>query len=106
MRAVARDEVPTKQTKKGGKDKRNLLLLSEGFVKGGNRSAEGVSQSDLKMRRLRIEAREKLLKNLHNRVSKTRLQINNLPQEVNKNKLFDIFKKYSPKGAAIKEVGF
>lgn len=103
MRAVARDEVPTKQTKKGGKDKRNLLLLSEGFVKGGIRSAEGVSQSDLKMRRLRIEAREKLLKNLHNRVSKSRLQINNLPQEVNKNKLFDIFKKYSPKGAAIKE---
>jgi len=103
MRALARDEVPTKTTKKGGKDKRNLMLLSEGFVKGGNRSAEGVSQSDLKMRRLRTEAREQALKNLHNRVSKTRLQVNNLPQDLNKDKLLEIFKKYSPKGAVINE---
>jgi len=102
-RALGRGNVPEQGVKPKIKDKRNLYLAREGFIRPGTGAAQGVSAKDLMLRRMRVTAKEKLLKNLHNYVSTTRLCVNNLPQEIGDNDLLKIFEDHNPPGANITE---
>ncbi|KAK3867116.1 hypothetical protein Pcinc_027400 [Petrolisthes cinctipes] len=106
MRAVSRKELDTKKsdkTKSKVKDKRNLYLAREGFVRQGTKAAEGMSKADLLFRMRREQVKRQTLKNLHIFLSKIRLCVFNLPQEVDSKKLKDVLEKYSPKEAKITE---
>lgn len=75
------------------KDKRNLHLARENFIKPNSEEAEGVSKSDMEKRKLLEMRKREKLKNLHNFVSDVRLCIHNLPQSVDDAKLRQIFLK-------------
>lgn len=75
------------------KDKRNLHLAREDFIKPNSEEAEGVSKSDLEKRKLLDLRKREKLKNLHNFVSDVRLCIHNLPQSVDDTRLKQIFMK-------------
>lgn len=75
------------------KDKRNLHLAREDFIKPTSEEAEGVSKSDLEKRKLLDLRKREKLKNLHNFVSDVRLCIHNLPQSVDDTRLKQIFMK-------------
>ena len=89
--ALTKTDAAKFQTKTKDRDKRNLYLAKEGLVYAGSPSAEGVSQQDLE-KRLNLEHRKrKLLGDITKFVSKNRLCIHNLPQDVTNQKLRKIF---------------
>lgn len=92
--ALSRDKVQEiKHTTTKHKDKRNLHLARENFIRPNSEEAESVSKSDMEKRKLlELRKREKL-KNLHNFVSDVRLCIHNLPQSVDDARLRQIFLK-------------
>nr|XP_053626889.1 RNA-binding protein 28-like [Cherax quadricarinatus] len=108
MRAISRMELERKKSEKDlekiTKDKRNLYLAREGFVRQGTRAALGVSNTDLALRTRREQVKRRMLQNLHIFVSKIRLCINNLPDRIGDKQLHAIFSKHAPDGAKITEV--
>ncbi|KAK8751957.1 hypothetical protein OTU49_011293 [Cherax quadricarinatus] len=107
MRAISRMELERKKSEKDlekiTKDKRNLYLAREGFVRQGTRAALGVSNTDLALRTRREQVKRRMLQNLHIFVSKIRLCINNLPDRIGDKQLHAIFSKHAPDGAKITE---
>lgn len=92
------------KVKKFPKDNRNLYLVREGVIVAGSPAAEGVSEGDMS-KRLQLEHwKTQTLRNLNKFVSPIRLVVHNIPPFVDDNKLRQIFKNFSPKGAIIKEV--
>lgn len=85
------------------KDKRNLYLLTEGWIRAGTDAAAGVSTSDLQKRDTLMKKKRLLLKLLTNFVSKTRLCIHNLPPDVDDKRLRSLFLDAGGKGAVITE---
>lgn len=90
-------------SKKQPKDKRNLYLAREGFIRGGTSTGAHVSDHDLKMRAKLEVNKKKALKNLHNFVSTTRLCIHNLPPSCDDKQLRKIFGRVVNKAAKITE---
>nr|XP_045583127.1 RNA-binding protein 28-like [Procambarus clarkii] len=107
MRAISRTELEKRRNEKGQekvkKDKRNLFLAREGFVRQGTKAAEGLSKADLALRTRREQVKRRMLQNFQIFVSETRLCINNLPEKVDDKRLYAIFNKHSPEGAKITE---
>lgn len=92
--ALSRDRVQDlKKQPLKHKDKRNIHLARENFIKPGSEEAEGVSKSDMEKRKLLEMRKREKLKNLHNFVSDVRLCIHNLPQSVDDARLKQIFMK-------------
>lgn len=86
-----------------GKDNRNLYLAKEGFIREGTQAANGMSSSDMILRKQREQVKEKLLKNLHMFVSPERLCVNNLPPTMKEPQLRQLFKQHAPPTAKIIE---
>ncbi|XP_047478166.1 RNA-binding protein 28-like [Penaeus chinensis] len=106
MRAISRNDldVKTKEKKeKIQKDKRNLYLAREGFIREGTQAAADVSKTDLALRVRLTQVKKRLLKNLHMFISPNRLCVNNLPEKLTDNEFKQIFVQNSPKGAKITE---
>merc|ERR1712142_508843 len=89
------------------KDKRNLYLAREGFIRPGSDAAEGVSVADMNRRMKLVSLKKQKLKNTNFFISDTRLSVHNLPAACDKKKLKKIFLeavvKNSVKGAKITE---
>ena len=85
------------------RDKRNLYLQHEGWIRSGTAAADGVSTTDLQKRSALSEKKKTLLKLLTNFVSKTRLCIHNLPTDMDDKKLKALFQEAAGKGAQITE---
>ncbi|XP_068211611.1 RNA-binding protein 28 [Palaemon carinicauda] len=106
FKAVSRNtlvEMKDLESDKKVKDKRNLYLAREGFVRLGTQAAVGVSDSDMKMRQMREQVKRRMLKNLNIFVSKTRLCINNLPENFTDKDLRKLFLKEGEPGCKITE---
>lgn len=106
MRAISRQELHQRKSDEKEavpKDKRNLYLAREGFIREGTLAAAGVSKADMALRIKREQVKRRMLKNLHIFVSPTRLCINNLPKSVTDKKLSKIFKTQAPKEATLTE---
>merc|ERR1712142_1041291 len=89
------------------KDKRNLYLAREGFIRPGSDAAEGVSVADMNRRMKLVSLKKQKLKNTNFFISDTRLSVHNLPAACDEKKLKKIFLeaviKNSVKGAKITE---
>ena len=89
------------------KDKRNLYLAREGFIRPGSDAAEGVSVADMNRRLKLVSLKKQKLKNTNFFISDTRLSVHNLPPACDEKKLKKIFLeavvKNSVKGAKITE---
>jgi len=108
MIAQSREDVEQAQKEREGdskeaKDSRNLYLAREGLIREGSLAASGVSESDMKRRKIVERQKKNLLKNLNMFVSSTRLCVRNLPPHVDQNKLRTIFSKQVGKNAKITE---
>ncbi|OQR74322.1 RNA-binding protein 28-like [Tropilaelaps mercedesae] len=106
--ALKRDHLHQKiqekmDSKKAPKDKRNLYLAREGFIRGGTSAGAQVSDHDLKMRAKLEASKKKALKNLHNFVSTTRLCVHNLPFTCDEKQLRRIFSRAVDRTAKITE---
>lgn len=91
------------QESKATKDSRNLYLAREGMIREGTQAAEGVSATDMSMRKQVEKQKKNMLKNLNMFVSSTRLCVRNLPDYVDDSKLRTMFAKNLPKSAKITE---
>ncbi|XP_034948872.1 RNA-binding protein 28 [Chelonus insularis] len=104
-RALDKNEVSNKNQSSNNriKDSRNLYLVKEGVIVAGTPAAVGVSATDMK-KRLQLEQwKSQMLKNLNMFVSRIRLVVHNLPENVDDAMLRKIFKKYSGPKAIIQE---
>lgn len=103
--ALERSQVPKQASEKSAKDrdKRNLHLQHEGWIRTGTESAVGVSTSDLQKRASLAEKKKHMLQLLTNFVSKTRLCVHNLPPEMEDKKLKAMFQEAGGAGATITE---
>ena len=75
----------------GPRDNRNLYLASEGQVHEEGPAARGVSQTDIQKRRRAREEQAMKLKNPNFFISKTRLQVRNVPLEMDQKQLKRVF---------------
>ena len=75
----------------GPRDNRNLYLASEGQVHEEGPAARGVSQTDIQKRRRAKEEQAMKLKNPNFFISKTRLQVRNVPPEMDQKQLKRVF---------------
>ena len=75
----------------GPRDNRNLYLASEGQVHEEGPAARGVSQTDIQKRRRAREEQAMKLKNPNFFISKTRLQVRNVPVEMDQKQLKRVF---------------
>lgn len=75
----------------GPRDNRNLYLASEGQVHEEGPAARGVSQTDIQKRRRAKEEQAMKLKNPNFFISKTRLQVRNVPLEMDQKQLKRVF---------------
>merc|ERR1719259_1460186 len=73
------------------KDKRNLYLAREGFIRPGSDAAEGVSAADMNRRMKLVSLKKQKLKNTNFFISDTRLSVHNLPTTCDEKKLKKIF---------------
>lgn len=106
MRAISRKQLQDRKSDDKQvlpKDKRNLYLAREGFVREGTLAAQGISKTDMALRIKREQVKRRMLRNLHIFVSPTRLCINNLPKTVTDKELGRIFKNHAPRDASLTE---
>lgn len=106
FKAVSRNtliEKKNQENEKKFKDKRNLYLAREGFIRPGTQAAVGLSEGDLKFRHMREQVKRRMLKNLNIFISKTRLCINNLPEKFTDGDLRKLFLKHGEPGCKITE---
>ena len=75
----------------GPRDNRNLYLASEGQVHEEGPAARGVSQTDIQKRRRAKEEQAMKLKNPNFFISKTRLQVRNVPPAMDQKQLKRVF---------------
>ena len=75
----------------GPRDNRNLYLAGEGQVHEEGPAARGVSQTDIQKRRRAKEEQAMKLKNPNFFISKTRLQVRNVPLEMDQKQLKRVF---------------
>ena len=103
--ALERTQVQQKTAAKSHKerDKRNLYLQHEGWIRAGTPAAEGVSTTDLQKRAALAEKKKSLLRLLTNFVSKTRLCVHNLPPEMEDKQLRRLFQEATRAEAVITE---
>jgi len=73
------------------KDKRNLYLAREGFIRPGSDAAEGVSAADMNRRMKLVSLKKQKLKNTNFFISETRLSVHNLAPTCDEKKLKKIF---------------
>lgn len=86
-----KDAAPGKGKRDGPRDNRNLYLASEGQIHEEGPAAQGVSQADIMKRRRAKEEQALKLKNPNFFISRTRLQVRNVPPEVDQKELKKIF---------------
>ena len=86
-----KDAAPGKGKRDGPRDNRNLYLASEGQIHEEGPAARGVSQADIMKRRRAKEEQALKLKNPNFFISRTRLQVRNVPPEVDQKELKKIF---------------
>ena len=87
----AKEEGAGRTRRDGPRDNRNLYLANEGQVHEEGPAAKGVSQGDI-MKRRRAKAEQAMkLKNPNFFISKTRLQVRNVPQDVDQKQLKALF---------------
>ena len=86
-----KDAAPGKGKRDGPRDNRNLYLASEGAIHEEGPASQGVSQGDIMKRRRAKEEQALKLKNPNFFISKTRLQVRNVPPEVDQKELKKIF---------------
>ncbi|KAG0721214.1 RNA-binding protein 28 [Chionoecetes opilio] len=106
MRALSRQQLQQRQSDEKEdmpKDKRNLYLAREGFIREGTLAAADVSKADMALRVKREQVKRRMLKNLHIFVSPIRLCINNLPKTLTDKELSRTIKTYAPKEATLTE---
>jgi nucleolar protein 4 len=103
--ALERSQIQKQSDEKSRKerDKRNLYLQHEGWIRAGTTAADGVSTTDLQKRAALAEKKKTLLRLLTNFVSKTRLCIHNLPPIMDDKKLNALFQEAGGSGATITE---
>lgn len=103
--ALDRNQVQKKTSVKTSKDrdKRNLYLQHEGWIRAGTDAAVGVSTSDLQKRATLADRKKQALQILTNFVSKTRLCIHNLPPDMDDKKLRALFLEAGGPAATITE---
>jgi len=80
-----------KMESKQPKDKRNLYLAREGFIRPGSDAAEGVSAADMNRRMKLVSLKKQKLKNTNFFISDTRLSVHNLPGTCDEKKLKSVF---------------
>merc|ERR1719419_1124067 len=80
-----------KMESKQPKDKRNLYLAREGFIRPGSDAAEGVSAADMNRRMKLVSLKKQKLKNTNFFISDTRLSVHNLPATWDEKKLKHVF---------------
>lgn len=90
--AAELQEKRKKLLKMAEKDKRNLYLLKEGFIRPGTEAAAGLSKSDVTKRSKIETVKRAKIKNMYIFVSKTRLVVHNLPMSCNDQKLKELFR--------------
>ena len=86
-----KDAAPGTGKRDGPRDNRNLYLASEGQIHEEGPAARGVSQADIMKRRRAKEEQALKLKNPNFFISRTRLQVRNVPPEVDQKELKKIF---------------
>ncbi|XP_057380965.1 RNA-binding protein 28-like [Daphnia carinata] len=104
--AVTREDLENKKQeaeKKEHKDKRNLFLAREGFIRPGTLAAQGVSPTDMAKRQQNELWKKQMLRNLHMFISRERLCVHNLPPSLSDQQLAKLFKKHSSPDAKIVE---
>ncbi|XP_046658077.1 RNA-binding protein 28-like [Daphnia pulicaria] len=104
--AVTREDLDHKKQeaeKKEHKDKRNLFLAREGFIRPGTLAAQGVSPTDMAKRQQNELWKKQMLRNLHMFISRERLVVHNLPPSLTDQKLSKLFKNHSSPDAKIVE---
>ena len=89
--AKAKEDGKGRRHRDGPRDNRNLYLASEGQIHEEGSAAQGVSQGDIQKRRRAKEEQAMKLKNPNFFISKTRLQVRNVPLDVDQKKLKSIF---------------
>merc|ERR1719419_2211055 len=89
-----------KMESKQPKDKRNLYLAREGFIRPGSDAAEGVSAADMNRRMKLVSLKKQKLKNTNFFISDTRLSVHNLPGTCDEKKLKSVFIDALSKGGA------
>merc|ERR1719419_1628688 len=89
-----------KMESKQPKDKRNLYLAREGFIRPGSDAAEGVSTADMNRRMKLVSLKKQKLKNTNFFISDTRLSVHNLPGTCDEKKLKSVFIDALGKGGA------
>jgi nucleolar protein 4 len=80
-----------KKRRDGPRDNRNLYLATEGQIHEEGPAAQGVSREDIMKRRRAKEEQKMKLKNPNFFISKNRLQVRNVPPEVDQKQLKKIF---------------
>eukprot|EP01117_Protostelium_nocturnum_P013543 TRINITY_DN5059_c0_g1_i1.p1 TRINITY_DN5059_c0_g1~~TRINITY_DN5059_c0_g1_i1.p1 ORF type:complete len:671 (-),score=276.67 TRINITY_DN5059_c0_g1_i1:19-1980(-) len=76
------------------RDKRNTYLLQEGYIPLNSKAANGMSARDSAKREASLQQRKMKMKNSPNFfVSKTRLSVRNVPQDMTEKKLRELFKE-------------
>lgn len=104
-KALHKKDVENKKSLKEqrARDTRNLYLVKEGVVLAGSKAAEQVSASDME-KRLKLERwKSQILRNLNMFVSRVRLVVHNLPNNLDDATLRQLFKNHSGPKAVIKE---
>merc|ERR1712071_270079 len=94
------------EQQKEPKDKRNLFLAREGFIRPGTKAATGVSTTDMGKRQQNELWKRQMLRNLHMYISRERLCVHNLPPRMSDKQLKKLFLKHSSKDARVIEVNF
>lgn len=87
----AKEEGAGRTRRDGPRDNRNLYLANEGQVHEEGPAAKGVSQGDIMKRRRAKEEQAMKLKNPNFFISKTRLQVRNVPMDVDQKQLKALF---------------
>ena len=87
-------------------DKRNLYLLSEGYISAESMLAKkfSLTEHELKLRSQSFQERKSKLKNLNYFISKTRLSLRNLPLTLDEKQLKQIFVDAGCKAFLLKQV--
>ena len=87
----AKGESGNRKHRDGPRDNRNLYLAAEGQIHEEGPASEGVSTGDVQKRRRAKEEQAMKLKNPNFFISKTRLQVRNVPLDTDQKDLKKIF---------------
>jgi nucleolar protein 4 len=93
--AVSQAQKKKKRTRLAGDDPRNLYLLQEGHITADSPAAKGLPPQYLELLRQDYESRKQQLRNTNYFVSRTRLNIRNLPRTIEAKELRQLLSKHT-----------